>query len=402
MMPRWSGGWILGVWLGGLQSTPEVNISGAKPIGSLPGPGVPKNPPPTPATNVAQAPRCQSSLSIAAPAVNPPSLQIPNTNTRPITRENPYLLPSTTNTPHSLINPRSLAAMAQDPRALLQKAQKSLQGAGSGFSFFGGREDKYQTAADLFIEAANAFKMQKLNVDAGKAFEQAAQIQTKNLNEPDDAANTLVDAFKAYRKDNPKDAVRCLNVAVDRYCAKGNFRRAASHKENLGEVFEMEMGDPKSALECYEAAASWYEGDNANALANKLWLKVADVAAIEGDYYKAIENYEKVAEMSITNNLMKYSVKDYLLKAGICHLAGGDLVDSQRALEKYSELDPTFAAQREHKLLVDLCEAVEAKSQEQFTDKLYQYDQVSKLDKWKTTLLVRVKNAIEEADDEFA
>lgn len=292
--------------------------------------------------------------------------------------------------------------MAQDPRALLQKAQKTLQGAGSGFSFFGGREDKYQEAADLFTEAANAFKMQKQNIEAGKAFEQAAQIQSDKLKELDDAANTLVDAFKAYRKDDPKAAARCLNVSIDRYCSKGNFRRAASHKESLGELFEMDLGDAKTAMECYEAAASWYEGDNAAALANKLWLKVADVAAIEGDYYKAIENYEKVAEQSINNNLMKYSVKDYLLKAGICHLASGDLVASQRALEKYRDMDPSFAAQREYKLLTDLCEAIEAKSQEQFTDRLYQFDQISKLDKWKTTILVRVKNTIEEADDEFA
>jgi alpha-soluble NSF attachment protein len=137
-------------------------------------------------------------------------------------------------------------------------------------------------------------------------------------------------------------------------------------------------------------------------LANKLWLKVADMSALEGDYYKAIEQYEKVAQQSVNNNLMRYSVKDYLLKAGICHLASGDLVAAQRALERYREMDPSFAGQREHKLLTDLCEAVEAKSQEQFTDKLFQYDQVSKLDNWKTTLLVRVKNAIEEADDEFA
>ncbi|KAF4471455.1 transport vesicle fusion SEC17 [Fusarium albosuccineum] len=299
--------------------------------------------------------------------------------------------------------------MAQDPRALLQKAQKTLQGAGSGFSFFGGREEKYQEAADLFTQAANAFKMQQQanrigysGIEAGKAFEQAAQIQTDRLKEPDDAANTLVDAFKAYRKDDPQAAARCLNVAVDRYCAKGNFRRAATHKESLGELYETEVGDAKSALECYELAATWYEGDNATALANKLWLKVADVAAIEGDYYKAIEKYERVAEQSINNNLMKYSVKDYLLKAGICHLASGDLVAAQRALEKYRDLDPSFGAQREHQLLTDLCEAVEAKSQEQFTDRLFQFDQVSKLDKWKTTILVRVKNSIEEADDEFA
>lgn len=56
-------------------------------------------------------------------------------------------------------------------------------------------------------------------------------------------------------------------------------------------------------------------------LANKLYLKVADLAAEDGDYAKAIENYEKISNSSMNNNLMKWSVKDYLLKAGICHLA---------------------------------------------------------------------------------
>lgn len=101
--------------------------------------------------------------------------------------------------------------------------------------------------------------------EAGQAFEKAAQVQTNNLKEPDDAANTLVDAYKAYRKDEPEAAVRCLDVAINRYCAKGNFRRAASHKEALGELFEVELGDSKRALESYEAAAGWYEGDNAAA-----------------------------------------------------------------------------------------------------------------------------------------
>jgi alpha-soluble NSF attachment protein len=56
-------------------------------------------------------------------------------------------------------------------------------------------------------------------------------------------------------------------------------------------------------------------------LANKHYLKVADLAAIKGDYYKAIENFERVAKSSINNHLMKWSVKEYFLKAGICHLA---------------------------------------------------------------------------------
>lgn len=139
-----------------------------------------------------------------------------------------------------------------------------------------------------------------------------------------------------------------------------------------------------------------------NSLANKLWLKVADLAALAEDYYKAIANYEKVAQASINNNLMRYSVKEYFLKAGICHMATKDMVSTHRALDKYREMDPSFTTQREHQLLVDLVQAVEAGDQEMFTEKLFQYDQMTKLDKWKTAVLLRIKNGIDEADNEFS
>ncbi|CCU74975.1 vesicular-fusion protein sec17, partial [Blumeria hordei DH14] len=229
--------------------------------------------------------------------------------------------------------------MAQDPRALLQKAEKAVVAATGGFSFFGGRQEKWENAADLYMQAANAFRMQKQNKEAGEAFEKCAEIQTEKLNDLDDAANTLTEAFKVYKKSDPNDAARCLDVAINHHTSKGNFRRAATHKQNMAEVYEVELGDMKKAIESYEIAASWFENDNAEALANKLYLKVADLAALEGDYYKAIEHLEKVSATSVNNNLMKWSVKDYFLKAGLCHLAVGDMVATGRAIEKYRDLD---------------------------------------------------------------
>lgn len=141
-------------------------------------------------------------------------------------------------------------------------------------------------------------------------------------------------------------------------------------------------------------------------LANKLYLKVADIAAIDGEYQKAIEHYEKVAQQSINNNLMRYSVKEYFLKAGICHLATNDLIATNRALERYRDMDPSFGTQREHQLLVDVIQTIENGDSEGFADKLYAYDQMSKLDKWKTALLLRVKGNIVEGgegeQDEFS
>ena len=99
---------------------------------------------------------------------------------------------------------------------------------------------------------------------------------------------------------------------------------------------------------------------------------------------------------------MRWSVKDYFLKAGICHLAAGDQVATRRALDQYRELENSFASTRENMLLTDLVGCVEEGDQEGFADKLFQFDQLSKLDKWKTTLLLRVKNAIESQEDDFA
>ena len=52
--------------------------------------------------------------------------------------------------------------------------------------------------------------------------------------------------------------------------------------------------------------------------------------------------------------------------------------------------------------MVDLAEAVDAGDQVAFGDKLFQYDQMSKLDNWKTAILLKIKNAIEEKEEDFS
>ena len=49
-----------------------------------------------------------------------------------------------------------------DPRALLSKADKMASSAGGGFSFFGGKTDKLEQAADLYSQAGNAFRIANL------------------------------------------------------------------------------------------------------------------------------------------------------------------------------------------------------------------------------------------------
>jgi alpha-soluble NSF attachment protein len=135
-----------------------------------------------------------------------------------------------------------------------------------GGFFGGGGTSRYEEAAELYTLAANAFRLQKLGKEAGQALEKAAACQMKT-DERDDAANTLVEAYKSYRRTDAADAARVLKQAIGLFTGKGNFRRAAGYQFNLAELYEAEteLFKPEETLEAYDAAGEWYASDQADA-----------------------------------------------------------------------------------------------------------------------------------------
>jgi len=74
----------------------------------------------------------------------------------------------------------------------------------------------------------------------------------------------------------------------------------------------------------------------------------------------------------------------------------GDLVLAQRNLDEFSMKDVTFPSTREAKFAKELIDSCEEADVERYTTAVFQYDQVTKLDNWKTNVLLRVKKALEE------
>lgn len=283
--------------------------------------------------------------------------------------------------------------------SLMAKADKKANSSGGLGSWFGGGvTSKHEEAAELYTRAANQYRLAKRLREAGGAFEKAAACQLKT-DEADDAANTYVEASKCYRKEEPTKCLQVLELAVDRFTARGNFRRAATYRQQSAEIYEEDLQDAQKAMAAYESAADWLSNDNAESQAARLYLKVAEIAALEGEYDRAVDKFEYVATQSVKNGLTKWSVKEYYLKAGICHLCKGDLVAVKRAIERYNAEDMTFASTREHELLVSMADALENQDPEELTNHIFKYDQVSKLDKWKTTLLLRVKQQMDAEPD---
>jgi len=110
-------------------------------------------------------------------------------------------------------------------------------------------------------------------------------------------------------------------------------------------------------------------------------------------YEKAIEIYEEVAGNCIESSLLKYSAKEYFFRAALCHMCV-DLLNAQIAIKKYEEMFPSFADTRESKLVKALIDKIEQQDLEGFTEAVTEYDSISRLDQWFTTILLRIKKQL--------
>eukprot|EP00249_Psilotum_nudum_P014635 c24930_g1_i1 orf=534-1400(+) len=266
-----------------------------------------------------------------------------------------------------------------------KKAEKKIK----GWGIFG---NKYEDAAELYEKAGNCYKLAKEWDKAGDVYLKLANCHLK-LESKHETASAYVDAANCYKKTNAQESARCLGMAVSLFMEIGRLSMAAKHLKDMAEVYEKEE-DLEKSIEYYEKAAELYQGEEVTSTGNQCRLKVAQFAAQLGQYTKAIEIFESVARQSMDNNLLRYSVKGYLLNAGLCHICGGDTIGITNALEKYQELDPTFSNSREYKFLADLTVSIDEEDVAKFTDVVKEFDSMARLDQWKTTLLLKAKNSL--------
>ncbi|KPJ03468.1 PREDICTED: soluble NSF attachment protein [Papilio xuthus] len=290
-----------------------------------------------------------------------------------------------------------MADNEQKAMQLMAEAEKKLSSSKSFLGSLFGGSSKVEEAVDCYLRAANLFKMAKKWSQAGQAFCNAAQLHLK-AGVRHDAATNFVDASNCYKKCDPNEAVSCLLKAIEIYTDMGRFTVAAKHHQNIAELYETEVVDVSRAMQHYEQAADYFRGEESTSSANKCMLKLAQYAAQLEHYDKAIQIYEQIAKSSLDNSLLKYSAKEYMFRAALCHLCV-DLLNAQHALDKYCSLYPAFADTRECKLVKELIEHLEDQNVDAFTEAVKTYDSISRLDQWYTSMLVRIKKQINDNPD---
>lgn len=248
----------------------------------------------------------------------------------------------------------------------------------------------------MYERAGGMFKLAKKWQNAGEVYTKAAECQIK-LESKHEAATKYVEAANCFKKVSNTDATERLKLACDIFIDLGRFSQAAKLQKDIASIYESEV-DLDRACEHYESAADFFSGEESHGQAAECLLKVAQFSAQQEKYERAIEIYEKIASESLDNTLRKFSVRDYLLRAGLCQLCTGDIVRAKRAAERYGEMDPSFPDAREGKLLRSLVDTVERQEVDEFLKAIHEYDTISKFSPWHTTLLLRIRKGIAGAE----
>jgi alpha-soluble NSF attachment protein len=160
---------------------------------------------------------------------------------------------------------------------LLEKADKKANSSGGWFS---SSTSKFEEAGDLYQQAANSYKLEKLFKEAGDSFSREAECR-EMCKETNEAANAWWNAAKAYKRgfpdrewldcpprhqvDHVAVAIQALTQTIVHLTATGRSRQAADREKRIAQIHLQEANDLRKACESYERAGEWYSQEDATA-----------------------------------------------------------------------------------------------------------------------------------------
>mmetsp|Transcript_174895 Transcript_174895/g.560789 ORF Transcript_174895/g.560789 Transcript_174895/m.560789 type:complete len:295 (-) Transcript_174895:34-918(-) len=282
-----------------------------------------------------------------------------------------------------------------DARALVRQADAKLNG---GFLNCLGGTRRFEEAIELYQQAANQFKLTKEWQEAANCYTQCSYCAQKTGDQAGEADN-LQEAGNILKRISTSQAVELYEQAVVLLAASGRFPQAGKLLMAIAELYEQERLDDKAPKGYWKRAAELYElDDHGKSNLTKCNLKVAEYSARDGELQEAIKLFEVEGEKALKTTMLQYGAKEHFLRAGLVHLLVGDAVTVNLAVERYDTLDPRFGGSREGELLAGLAQTYEAGDAEAFVERLSLYDTVTKLDPWKTEILLKVKHSLQPPD----
>ncbi|MES1922789.1 hypothetical protein MHBO_004313 [Bonamia ostreae] len=183
--------------------------------------------------------------------------------------------------------------------------------------------------------------------------------------------------------------------AIKIYKDKNSFSYVAKLHKEMGQSLS-KTNKFESAAKHLNLAGQFYESEDQTVTSCNCFFDEAVCRANTKQFLEAAEIFEKVAQVYVQNKLLRWSAKDCLFSAFLCRIAIFQNLNISDFLSKYCDIDSNFASTREYEYSQKLVKALNDNDSEKFSDALYEADSKLKLDNWKVSILVSVREKIGE------
>lgn len=261
-----------------------------------------------------------------------------------------------------------------------------------------------EKATELYVKAAVQCKIAKRWNEAGQLYEKAGLIYRNNLKDNHQYVECCQQAAKAYKNESPTDTLRCLNICITHLVEENSFNQIGTYYNEIGEIYEKE-NKLEEAIKAYENAEKYYRSCDREMQANKIILKIAHMHASMNKFNLAYDLFEQIISKSADDKVGSYTICENILKAGLCKIAyvAKDFKaddDINDMVNKYKNLYSRFDGSKECKLLGNIIKACCDGDIEEFTNAVFNYDKVYRLDNWLSSILLHIKKTIKKTIEE--
>lgn len=267
-------------------------------------------------------------------------------------------------------------------------------------SFFGKNKNIMQ-AADKFKQAGNSYKIDRNWAQAGECHMKSAQLLLQHKETPaaiDEAieagrcfekdptlADKTVEAYKfasTQLKENPRkqyDAGECLISA-------GNALLTTNRVDEGMELLE-------------QAIAIFQDTSDSSASVAKNFERLGDLLTEKKQYNKAVEFYQKVVDIRLSNQVTQGSAPGVFFKAMLAYLQLNDIIGARKMLDEFIRKNPVFRNDFHNKFLQDLLNNLDAHDAKGFNDTVSTFQRQKSVDKWTKDRIEGLRQFVGEAGE---
>lgn len=250
---------------------------------------------------------------------------------------------------------------------------------------------------EKYSNEALQYKLAKKWDLAGQLYEKAGKVYI-SLKEENDACMFYREAIKCYKYIDCPDYVRLCKVLADLYKNNNRFYTAGTIYRSLAE--REEKNNISNAINSYIEASDCFQIDDKESSHIQMMIKIADLSTILKDYKRAVNYYDMIIVKSMDTDLRKYHINKYILIASLCRILTYNetffncIDQCKEEIDNYVDIYFVYESSKECDFINNIFTSLENDDIVEFTNCVFTYNKLYKLDEISCELLLKLKNIL--------